>query len=175
MRTNIKDIYAAGDCAQVYHRVKEENSYIPLGTNANKQGRIAGSNLAGAREKYQGTLGSIAIKVFDLEMGKTGLSEKEAKEMKVDYDTVLVESTNHPAYYPNQKPIWIKLIYEKGSRRILGAEAIGYDGVVLRIDIFAVAIHAGLTTDEMGMVDLCYAPPFAGVWDAVHIASNAAD
>lgn len=175
MRTNIKDIYAAGDCSQVYHRIKEENSYIPLGTNANKQGRIAGSNLAGAREKHPGALGSIAIKVFDLEMGKTGLSETEAEEMKVDYDTSFVESTNHPSYYPNQKPIWIKLIYEKGSRKILGAEAIGYDGVILRIDIFAVAIHAGLTTDELGMVDLCYAPPFAGVWDAVHIASNAAD
>lgn len=173
MRTSIQDVYSAGDCAQVYHKVMEENTHIPLGTNANKCGRIAGSNIAGQHNKYVGTLGSAAIKVCDLEMGRTGLSEEEAKKLAIDYTTVFVKSADHPGYYPNQTPIWIKLICEKRSRRILGAQAIGNKGAVLRIDIFAVAIHNQMTADELGMTDLVYAPPFAGVWDAVHIACNA--
>ena len=174
MRTNIPDIFAAGDCAQVYHKVMEENSYIPLGTNANKCGRLAGSNIAGERNKYIGTLGSAAVKIFDMELGRTGLTEADAQLLKIDYDTVFVESMDHPDYYPNPTPIWIKLIYEKRTKRILGAHAIGNKGVVLRIDVFAVAIHNEMTTDELGMTDFCYAPPFAGVWDAIHIACNAA-
>lgn len=173
MRTNIQDVYAAGDCAQVYHKVMEENTFIPLGTNANKCGRIAGANIAGQHKKYVGTLGSAAIKVCDLEMGRTGLSEFEAQNLAIDYSTVFVQTSDHPAYYPNQTPIWIKLICEKRTRRILGAQAIGNKGAVLRIDIFAVAIHNNMTADELGMTDLVYAPPFAGVWDAVHIACNA--
>lgn len=173
MRTNVKDVYSAGDCAQVYHKVMEENSYIPLGTNANKCGRIAGANIAGEHNKYVGTLGSAAIKVCDLEMGRTGLSEGEAQNLAIDYTTVFVKSVDHPGYYPNQTPIWIKLICDKRSRKILGAQAVGNKGAVLRIDIFAVAIHNQMTADELGMTDLVYAPPFAGVWDAVHIACNA--
>lgn len=173
MRTNVNDIYSAGDCAQVYHKVMEENTFIPLGTTANKCGRIAGANIAGSHTKYVGTLGSAAIKIFDLELGRTGLSEYDAANLAIDYSTVFVQSADHPSYYPNQTPIWIKLICEKRSKRILGAQAIGNKGVVLRIDVFAVAIHNKMLADELGMVDLCYAPPFAGVWDAVHIASNA--
>lgn len=173
MRTNVVDVYSAGDCAQVYHKVMEENTFIPLGTNANKCGRIAGGNIAGQHQKYVGTLGSAAIKVCNLEMGRTGLSEVEAKQLAIDYTTVFVQSADHPGYYPNQTPIWIKLICEKRTRRILGAQAIGNKGAVLRIDVFAVAIHANMTADDLGMTDLVYAPPFAGVWDAVHIACNA--
>lgn len=173
MRTNIKDVYSAGDCAQVYHKVMEENTFIPLGTNANKCGRLAGANIAGQHNKYVGTLGSAAIKVCDLEMGRTGLSEIDARNLAIDYTTVFVKSADHPGYYPNQTPIWIKLICEKRTRRILGAQAIGNKGAVLRIDIFAVAIHNNMSADELGMTDLVYAPPFAGVWDAVHIACNA--
>jgi NADPH-dependent 2,4-dienoyl-CoA reductase/sulfur reductase-like enzyme len=173
MRTNAEDVYSAGDCALVYNKVMEENSYIPLGTNANKCGRIAGANIAGNHIKYVGTLGSAAIKVFDLEMARTGMSEDDTKKLKIDYTTVFVKSADHPGYYPNQTPIWIKLICEKRTRRILGAQAVGNKGAVLRIDIFAVAIHANMSADELGMADLCYAPPFAGVWDAVHIACNA--
>ncbi|MEH6990944.1 CoA-disulfide reductase [Cytobacillus firmus] len=174
MRTNIEGVYAAGDCAQVYHKVLEENDYIPLGTNANKCGRLAGGNIAGSHEKYVGTLGSAAIKIFDMELGRTGLSEEDAKKLDIGYTTEFVKAADHPDYYPNQTPIWIKLICEKGTNRILGAHAIGNKGVVLRIDVFAVAIHNNMAAEELGMVDLCYAPPFAGVWDAVHIASNAA-
>ncbi|WNF38848.1 CoA-disulfide reductase [Bacillaceae bacterium IKA-2] len=173
MRTNQKNIYAAGDCAQVYHKVIEENRFIPLGTNANKCGRIAGSNLAGSHQKYVGTLGSAAIKIFDLELGRTGISEIDAQLLAIDYTTVFVQSADHPGYYPNQTPIWIKLICEKRTKKILGAQAIGQKGVVLRIDVFAVAIHNKMPADELGMTDLCYAPPFASVWDAIHIACNA--
>lgn len=174
MRTNVEDIYSAGDCAEVYNRITEENTFIPLGTNANKCGRIAGANMDGNHIKYVGTLGSAAIKVFDLELARTGMSEIDAKNLEVDYETVFIKGKNHPGYYPNQTPIWIKLIYEKKTKQILGAQAAGPQGVVLRIDVFAVAIHNNMTTDELGMTDLCYAPPFAGVWDAIHIASNAA-
>lgn len=174
MRTNFMDIYSAGDCAEVYHKVKEENSFIPLGTTANKCGRMAGENIMGKHNKYVGTLGSAAIKVLDYELARTGLSENDSKALAMDYKTVFVKAQDHPAYYPDPTPIWIKLIYEEKSCRILGAQAIGNKGAVMRIDMFAIAIHNNMTTMDLGMTDLCYAPPFAGVWDAVHIACNAA-
>lgn len=173
MRTSVKDIYAAGDCATIYHRILEENVYIPLGTNSNKLGRIVGDNLLGGHKKYQGTLGTSAIKIFELEAARTGLSEKEAKNYALDYDTVFVKAASHAGYYPNSTPIFIKLIYEKGSKRLLGAQTLGIKGAVLRIDIFAAAIHNNMTTEDLGYLDLCYAPPFASVWDAVQVAANA--
>lgn len=174
MRTSLENVYAAGDCAVVYHRLMEEDYFIPLGTVANKCGRIAGGNMAGAHDKFVGALGTAAIKVCGLEMGRTGMSETDAKRLGVDYRTRLVTAQNHPSYYPDPAKLTIKLIYEARTRRLLGACVAGARGAVLRVDIFAVAIHAGMSTDELGMVDLAYAPPFAGVWDAVHIAANAA-
>ncbi|MBR5303026.1 MAG: CoA-disulfide reductase [Clostridia bacterium] len=174
MRTSIDNIYAAGDCAVVYHRLMEEDYFIPLGTYANKCGRIAGGNMAGAHEKFVGALGTAAIKVCSLEMGRTGMSEKDAVRLGVNYKTKLVTANDHPAYYPDPVKLTIKLVYEARTRKLLGATVAGARNAVMRADIFAVAIHAGMTTDELGMVDLAYAPPFAGVWDAVHIASNAA-
>ena len=174
MRTSLEHIYAAGDCAVVYHRLMEEDYFIPLGTYANKCGRIAGGNMAGAHEKFVGALGTAAIKVCGLEMGRTGMSEKDAARLGIDYCSKLVTANDHPAYYPAPTKLVIKLIYETRTRRLLGACVAGEKGAVMRADIFAVAIHAGMTTDELGMVDLAYAPPFSGVWDAVHIAANAA-
>ncbi len=173
MRTSIPDIYSAGDCAVTYNRVTEEDYFLPLGTVANKCGRIAGSNMLGRHDKFTGALGTAAIKVCGIEMARTGMSEADAIRLKLDYRTKLVTANNHPAYYPDQSAIAIKLIYEKGTLRLLGACAAGQQGVVLRVDVFAVAIHNGMTTKELGMVDLAYAPPFAGVWDAVHVAANA--
>lgn len=173
MRTNFPDIYSAGDCAEVYHLVKEENTYIPLGTTANKCGRLVGINLTGQRKKFAGTLGSAAIKVLGIEMARTGLSENEAREMKLDFETTFVKAYNHPEYYPNQETLYIKMIYEKRTHRILGAQIAGREGAVLRVDMFAIAIQAKMTTEDLGMTDLCYAPPFSGVWDAVNIAANA--
>lgn len=174
MRTSLAHVYAAGDCAVVYHRLMEEDYFIPLGTYANKCGRIAGGNMAGAHEKFVGALGTAAIKVCGIEMGRTGMSEQDAIRLGIDYRTRLVTANDHPAYYPDATKLTIKLIYEARTRRLLGACTAGEKGAVMRADIFAVAIHAGMTTDELGMVDLAYAPPFAGVWDAVHIAANAA-
>ena len=130
--------------------------------------------MAGAHDKFVGALGTAAIKVCGLEMGRTGMSETDAKRLGVDYRTRLVTAQDHPSYYPDPAKLTIKLIYEARTRRLLGACVAGARGAVLRADIFAVAIHAGMSTDELGMVDLAYAPPFAGVWDAVHIAANAA-
>ncbi len=173
LETSVKDVYAAGDCAMVYNECLKEDSYLALGTNANKCGRIAGANIAGANEEFQGTLGSAAIKIFDLEIGRTGMGEADAKRKGIRYKTVLVTANDHPAYYPDPTPIVIKLIYEENTRKLLGAQTCGFKGAVLRVDVFAVAIHGGMTCDELGMTDLVYAPPFAGVWDAIHIACNA--
>jgi NADPH-dependent 2,4-dienoyl-CoA reductase/sulfur reductase-like enzyme len=173
MRTNLPNVFSAGDCATVYNKVKDEVDYIPLGTNANKGGRIAGENLAGKRNKYTGTLGSAAIKVFDLELGRTGLSQEEAEARYDEVTSVLINSRDHPHYYPGSVPLTIKLICEKRTRKILGGQIAGQKGAVLRVDLIALAVHNGMTAEELGMVDFCYAPPFAEVWDAVHIASNA--
>lgn len=174
MRTSIADIWAAGDCSLVYHKGLKENSFLPLGTVANKCGRIAGENIMGGHTKFVGALGSAAIKVCDVELGRTGLGEADAKRLGMNYKTVMIKAYDHPGYYPDQTPIHIKLIYEAGTRKLLGAQTAGKKGAVLRVDVFAVAIHNEMTTDELGMLDLVYAPPFAGVWDAIHIACNAA-
>lgn len=174
LETSISDIYAAGDCCLVYNECLEEEVYIPLGTAANKCGRIAGANIVGGREEFQGMLGSAAIKVCDLEFGRTGMGEMDAKRKEIDYKVVVVKAKDHPVYYPDSTPIIIKLLYETKTKRIVGAQACGEKGAVLRVDMFAIAIHGKMTTDELGMIDLIYAPPFAGVWDAVHIACNAA-
>lgn len=175
MRTNLAGVYAAGDCAVVYNRTTGEDFFLPLGTVANKCGRIAGANMAGEQEAFVGALGTAAIKVCDLEMVRTGMSEQDAKRSGTPYDITQVRAYNHPAYYPGRQELTLQLITEKGSRRLLGANVAGPygSGAVLRGNMLAIAIHAGLSAPEMGMVDLAYAPPFSSVWDAVHIAANA--
>ncbi|MBB6632317.1 CoA-disulfide reductase [Clostridium algidicarnis] len=172
--TNIRDIYAAGDCAEIYHKLLEKNVYIALATTANKMGRLIGENVTGSHERFVGTLGSSAIKILDIDVARTGITEAEAKSYGYDYETVFVKANTHPGYYPNSTPLYIKLVYEKKDKRILGVQIVGEKGVALRMDVFAAAIHNNMTTKELGMLDLCYAPPFAGVWDAIHIAANAA-
>lgn len=174
LRTSVPDVYAAGDCILVYHKETGADAFFALGTVANKCGRIAGANICGAGRTFTGALGSAALKVADLEMGRTGLGEAQARQLGYDYRAKIVRAYDHPAYYPDPTPITIKLIWETGTGKLLGAQACGKKGPVMRIDIFAVAIHNGMTTQELGMTDLVYAPPFAGVWDAVQIACNAA-
>lgn len=173
MKTNIDNIYAAGDCAMVYNMVKKENSYIALGTNANKCGKIAGENLAGEKIEYKGTLGSSAIKVHSLELARTGLSEKEAKELGYDYKTKIITAVDKPHYYPGGKELTFKLIYEKDTNRILGAQGAGEEGLVLRMDVFSLAIENRMDTEDVGMSDFCYAPPFSTAWDVINIVGNA--
>jgi len=173
MRTNLPDIFAAGDCATVYDRVLQDNSWLALGTIANKCGRIAGENMAGGRVRFDGCLGSAAIKVCGLEAARTGMSEDVARKNFPEIATVFIKSNDRPKYYPDPTPLFVKLTCEKRSRRILGGQVVGEKGAVLRVDALAVAITAGLTAPELGMTDFCYAPPFAEVWDALNIAGNA--
>ncbi len=173
-RTSLPDIYAAGDCTSVYNRVTGGNSYIPLGTYANKCGRLAGENICGVAAEFTGALASAALKVFGLQLGRTGLTFAEAKVLGINAAEVTVKTSNHPPYYPGVEDMTIKLVYSKPDYRILGAQTAGREGAALRIDIFATAIQAGMTTKELGMTDLIYSPPYSNVWDAVHIACNAA-
>ena len=173
MESSVPDIYAAGDCASVYHLIKDDyRQYIPLATNANKQGKLIGSIISGEEGEFLGALGSSMIKVFDMEAGKSGLSEKEAIAMGIDYMTKTVKSYNHAHYYPGAKPMTVKIVVDKSSHVLVGAQIIGYEGAALRANIAAVAIHAGMTTENLGMMDFGYAPPFSPTWDGLQIACN---
>lgn len=173
-KTSIDSIYSAGDCATVYHLVRKENVFIPLATTANKIGRVVGENLAGAETVFKGTLGSAAVKVMDLEAGRTGITEREAANMGINYKVVFVKDKNQTNYYPGQEDIYIKLIYNGDTRVLLGAQIAGKKGAVLRVDALAAAIYSELTVDEIGMMDFCYAPPFARTWDVMNVAGNVA-
>lgn len=173
-KTSIANIYAAGDCATVPHLLKETPAYIPLATSANKLGRIVGENLGGNTMTFEGTLGSSCIKVMDIEAGRTGLSEEEAKRMNLDYKTVCIEDKNQTDYYPGQESIVIKLIYDNATKVILGGQVVGRKDAVQRTNVIAAAIYAKMTTKQLGMLDLCYAPPFARTWDALNVAGNVA-
>lgn len=173
-KTSIDSIYSAGDCATVYHLVREENVFIPLATTANKIGRVVGENLAGVETVFKGTLGSAAVKVMDVEAGRTGLTESEAIKKGINYKTVFVKDKNQTNYYPGQEDIFVKLIYNAETRVLLGAQIAGKKGAVLRVDALATAIYSKLTVDEIGMMDFCYAPPFARTWDVMNVAGNVA-
>ncbi|MGL5088171.1 MAG: CoA-disulfide reductase [Cetobacterium sp.] len=173
-RTSIDSIYSAGDCATVHHLVRNEDVYIPLATTANKIGRIVGENLAGLETKFGGTLGSAAVKVIDLEAGRTGITEVEAIKMGINYKTVFVKDKNQTSYYPGREDIFVKLIYDTETRVLLGGQIAGKKGAVLRVDALATAIYSKLTVDEIGMMDFCYAPPFARTWDVMNVAGNVA-
>ncbi len=172
--TSIKNIYAAGDCASVYHILRKENVYLPLATTANKIGRIVGENLGGLTTKFEGTLGSACVKVMDLEAGRTGLTEQEAIKNNIPHKVVFIKDKNHTNYYPEQYDLWVKLIYSPDTRIILGGQIVGKQGAVLRTDVISVAIKKEMTVDELGMQDFCYSPPFARTWDILNIAGNGA-
>ncbi len=172
METNIPGIYSAGDCAEAYHLVLNRPVYFPLGTTANKQGKVAGENAAGGNAVFKGIVGTAVFKVFELEVARTGISEKQAKSEGFDYVATLIEHGSRAHYYPGGGKIRIKLIADRKTGRLLGAEMVGRDGVAKRIDVFATAIHAKLSVDEIAHLDLSYAPPFAPVWDPILIAVN---
>lgn len=174
MRTNIPEIFAAGDCAETYHRLLEKNVYIPLGTTANRQGRLAGQVACGQPEDFPGVLGTATAKIFDLAVALTGLTEQVAKEEGFAAMATTVTTLDHAIYYPNPRKIMIKLVYERKTSRLLGGQIIGYEGVAHRADILACAITAGMTLADLGEVDMCYAPPYKGVWEAVVVAANVA-
>lgn len=167
METSIPNIYAAGDCASHYHRVKKMNNYVPLGTTSNKQGRIAGANMAGKTMTFEGIVGTSIIKFCDLTLGRTGLSEKEAKQVNLPYGVITSEARSHAGYYPNSEKLHLKLIYNKKTDKLLGGQIIGKKGVDKRIDVLATALYAELTLPQLLDLDLGYAPPYNGVWDPI--------
>lgn len=173
MQTNIKDVYAAGDCATVHHKVLDKNVYIPLGTNANKQGKLIGELLSGKEIDFKGVLGTAFAKIMDIEIGCTGITEKQAIEENIDYKTVFISAPSHAPYYPTPTDIGLKLIYDK-NKVILGGQLVGKQGVALRTSVLATCIWNKMTTDEVSYLDLGYAPPFSHVWDVINIAAGVA-
>jgi len=172
METNIPGVFAAGDCAEAFHLVLGRLVFIPLGTTANKQGKVAGENAVGGNAIFKGIVGTAVFKVFELEVARTGISEKQAKEEGIDYVSTVIEHGSRAHYYPGGSKIRVKLIAERKTGRLLGAEMVGRDGVAKRIDVFATALHARMSIDEIAGLDLSYAPPFAPVWDPILIAAN---
>ncbi|MCX7857926.1 MAG: FAD-dependent oxidoreductase [Deltaproteobacteria bacterium] len=173
-KTNFDNIYAAGDCAESLHLVTGKKAYIPLGTTANRQGRIAGENAAGKKSTFKGVLGTAMTKVFELEVARTGISSLEAEREKIDFLKVTVKGSSRSKAYPLGKPITVTYIVEKVSGMLLGAQMVGEEGVALRIDTVASCIHNKMTVHDVASIDLGYAPPFATVWDPILIAANEA-
>jgi NADPH-dependent 2,4-dienoyl-CoA reductase/sulfur reductase-like enzyme len=172
MQTNLPGIFSAGDCAEAFHLVLGRNVFMPLGTTANKQGRVAGSNMAGTEAAFAGIVGTAVFKVFDLEVGRTGLSEKDAGREGIGVVANTIEQTSRAPYFPGVSRIRVKLIADRKTGKILGAQLVGKEGVAKRLDVFATAITAGLTAHQVENLDLGYAPPVAPVFDPVLIAAS---
>ena len=170
METSVPDIYAVGDAVQVKHFVTEEDALIALAGPANKQGRIAADNICGGDSRYHGSQGSSIIKVFDMTAAVTGINETTAKKAGLDADTVILSPMSHAGYYPGGKVMTMKVVFEKETYRLLGAQIVGYDGVDKRIDVLATAIHAGLKATGLKDLDLAYAPPYSSAKDPVNMA-----
>lgn len=171
-RTSAAGVFAAGDCTETFHRVSRRPVAIALGTIANKQGRVAGINLGGGYATFPGVLGTAVTKVCGLEIARTGLGELEARDAGFDPIIEVVRSTTRAHYYPGAGWITVKVIAERGSGRLLGAQIVGAEGGAKRIDVFATALWNSMTVEELLNVDLSYAPPFSPVWDPVLIAAR---
>ena len=170
METSISDIYAVGDAVQVKHFVTGQDALISLAGPANKQGRIAADNICGGDSHYTGSQGSSVIKVFDMTAATTGVNETNAKKAGLDVDTVILSPMSHAGYYPGGKVMTMKVVFEKETYRLLGAQIVGYEGVDKRIDVLATAIRAGLKATELKDLDLAYAPPYSSAKDPVNMA-----
>ena len=170
METSVPDIYAVGDAVQVKHFVTGQDTLLSLAGPANKQGRIAADNICGGDSRYLGSQGSSVIKVFDMTIAATGVNEKTARQAGIDCDKVFLSPMSHAGYYPGGKVMTMKVVFEKGTYRLLGAQIVGYEGVDKRIDVLATAIHAGLTGPQLKDLDLAYAPPYSSAKDPVNMA-----
>lgn len=170
METSVPDIYAAGDAVQVKHYVTGEDALISLAGPANKQGRIIADNVCGGDSRYLGSQGSSVIKVFDMTAAVTGINETNARRAGLDVDTVILSPMSHAGYYPGGRVMTMKVVFEKETFRLLGAQIVGYEGVDKRIDVLAAAIHAGMKADQLKDLDLAYAPPYSSAKDPVNMA-----
>lgn len=175
MRTSIDGVWAAGDCVHTHHRLLDEPGYLPLGTNAHKQGRVAGDNLSGGDLEYAGTLGTQAVKLFDRVAAATGLRDSEARTAGFDPLTVQVDVDDHKAYYPGATKLAVRLTGDRGTGRLLGGQLLGAYGaeVSKRIDILATAIHNSNAVADLADIDLSYTPPLGSPWDAIQQAAHA--
>jgi len=174
MQTGVAGVWAAGNCAEALHRVSRRPVAFALGTVANKQGRVAGINIAGGQTSFPGVVGTAMVKVFGWEAARTGLQEKEAKQAGISPVSVKIEGRTRAAYYPGAGKIFVKITFEQGSGRLLGGQIVGQEGAGKRIDVLATALHAGLTVEEMINLDLGYSPPFSPAWDPLLIACRQA-
>lgn len=171
-KTSVEDVYSAGDCATIQNIVTGQDSYVPLATGANKLGRIVGENLAGANNTFQGSLGSSCIKVMDMEAASTGLTEIQAARLGIEVKTKFISDFNQTNYYPGRDKMYVKLVYDANTKVILGGQVAGYKDAVQRANVIAACVFGKLTTNQLGMLDLCYAPPFARTWDILNVAGN---
>ncbi|MEU9136883.1 FAD-dependent oxidoreductase [Streptomyces sp. NPDC048404] len=169
-----EDIWAGGDCVEVLDLVSGRERHIALGTHANKHGQVIGSNVAGGYATFPGVVGTAVSKVCDLEIARTGLREKDARRAGLRFETVTIESTSRAGYYPNAALMTVKMLAEHRTGRLLGVQIVGREGAAKRVDIAAVALTAGMTVEQMTMLDLGYAPPFSPVWDPVLVAARKA-
>lgn len=170
METSVPNVYAVGDAVQVKHYVTGLDALISLAGPANKQGRIAADNICGGDSWYQGSQGSSVIKVFDMTAASTGVNETNARKAGLDVDKVILSPMSHAGYYPGGKVMTMKVVFEKETYRLLGAQIVGYEGVDKRIDVLATAIHAGMKATELKDLDLAYAPPYSSAKDPVNMA-----
>jgi NADPH-dependent 2,4-dienoyl-CoA reductase/sulfur reductase-like enzyme len=173
MRTSLPGVWAAGDCIAPYHRVLDGPAYVPLGPAANKTGRVAGTVAAGGDARFAGVVGTAVVKVFDLEVARTGLTLAEAHDAGLAARATDVVSRSRAKYYPGVAPLHVRLVHETGGR-LLGAQLVGTEGAAKRVDVVATALHAGLAVDDLADLDLSYAPPYAPVYDPVLLAAQAA-
>jgi NADPH-dependent 2,4-dienoyl-CoA reductase/sulfur reductase-like enzyme len=174
METNLPDIYAAGDCVETWHRVLNRATYLPLGSTAHKQGRIAGENAVGGGCEFAGTLGTQVVKVFDLVIARTGLRDDEA--VRAGFDPFTVESTtwDHKVYYPEAHEVRFRVTGDRKTGRLLGAQMIGHvrSEIAKRIDIFATALFHSMRVEELNDLDLSYTPPLSSPWDPVQMSAQ---
>ncbi|MER6273642.1 FAD-dependent oxidoreductase [Streptomyces sp900105755] len=169
-----EDIWAGGDCVEVLNLVSGQEQYIPLGTHANKHGQVIGTNVGGGYATFPGVVGTAVSKVCDLEIARTGLREKDALRVGLQFEAVTIESTSRAGYYPGANPMTVKMLAERRTGRLLGVQIVGREGAGKRVDIAAVALTANMTVEQMTALDLGYAPPFSPVWDPVLVAARKA-
>lgn len=172
MRTNIENIYAAGACAEIKNIVSNKHMYLPLGHIANKTGWIAGENMAGERSDFPGAVRTTAVKVFDLEVASVGLRSGEAESLGIHVITESVMAYSRSRSYPGAKPVFVKLVADRVSKRLIGADLLAEEGAAMRANILSVAIQNKMTVRDISRLDLLYSPPFSPVWDPVIVAAN---
>jgi CoA-dependent NAD(P)H sulfur oxidoreductase len=173
METSLPGVYAAGNCAEMYCAIRKRPIRSFVGTVAAKQGRVAGDNLAARRTKFFGGVSTSVLKVFDLAVARTGLNLEEAAEEGRAVVSARIEAFDRAAYYPTAQKIWVKLVVERESRKLLGAQVVGYGDASKRIDVAATAITAGMRIDELSQLDLAYSPPYGSLWDPLLVAAQA--